>query len=215
MTDASYLQNPAVKLTLDPSGIPTLTNTQMAQKVLTHMLSYDSTPVPTGPPAGLPPLSTHDPRTLKAVQEIRRHLDERPMWTRRALSNKFSYPEAVLKPAWQYAGYMFRSGPWKESLVKFGVDPRTDPSYRIYQTVSLQIMMNDQDKDTRKWEEERKKFKRMTRGKQRDTESHIFDGRKICLDGKVWQVCDITDPLLKNFLATTAIRSTCDVSLTL
>ncbi|KAI9828857.1 MAG: tau 95 subunit of transcription factor TFIIIC [Phylliscum demangeonii] len=246
----AYLQNPAVKLRVDASGEARLENTQIPHKLLTQMLTHGAARVPTGPHPDLPPLETLSPRAQRFVEQLRRLLEERPLWSRRALTNKTKIPTGLLRSAWQYVGYLFRSGPWREALVRFGVDPRTDPKYRIYQTLMFQIASEDVDKVVgapgddddeeeddadgagedgddgaadggivsrmagqaapRRWKEERSRLQVAMRGQKRDSASHIFDGRRVCLDGKVWQVCDITDPLLKSLLTTDHVRATCD-----
>jgi general transcription factor 3C polypeptide 5 (transcription factor C subunit 1) len=40
----------------------------------------------------------------------------------------------------------------------------------------------------------------------------MFDGESYKTDGKVWQVCDITDPLLKELLDNAPIRPECDAN---
>ena len=177
------------------------------------MITHDAASVPTAPPSQLPALESLDLRCQRAVYQLRGLLEERPIWTRRALTNQVIYAEGVLKYAWQYAGYMFRSGPWREALVRFGLDPRVDPQYRIYQTFMFQISIEERKSNKTKWVEERTKYRRVMKGKKRDDQSHIFDGRKISLDGKTWQVCDVTDPLLRRLLATDNLRTTCEVSL--
>ncbi|KAI9807123.1 MAG: hypothetical protein M1825_005840 [Sarcosagium campestre] len=266
----SYLQNPAVKITQTPAG-PALTNTQLAQKVLTDLLPYSAPTIPTAPPDGIPPLATLHPRLQATIHHIRELLAARPIWTRRALTNQLApTPPQLLKHAFQYGGYMFRSGAWREALVRYGYDPRKDKSSRVYQTLSFQIVLgnvgplaaaaatpstatlpaasqdpehqatketttttntntavaeddadndndNDDDEDddaalNRPWEDERVRYNRTRRGKTRDRESHIFDGYRLALDGKVWQVCDITDPLLAQILATQSLRDECQPS---
>lgn len=201
---------------VDASGVATLTNTQAPQRVLTQMITRQAATVPTSPPAELLPLETLDPGFQRIVYQLREKLQERPVRTRRALMNLMSVSPGALKFAWQYAGYMFRSGPWREAIVAFGVDPRTDPKYRIYQTLMFQISVDDPDKDTTQdktaWVDERTKFRRSMKGKKKDNDSHIFDGKKLSLDGKVFQVCDVTDSILKGLLATSNLRATCDVS---
>ncbi len=44
-------------------------------------------------------------------------------------------------------------------------------------------------------------------------ESHLFDGKTVSKDGKIWQVCDVTEPFLKDLLATANIRKECHVRL--
>ncbi len=184
-------------------------NTQVPHKVVTIMLGHANPRVPTEAPSELPDLGSLHPLTQQTVRRLRELLEERPLWTRRALSNQMSVGGAVLKYAWQYSGYMFRSGPWRDSLVKFGVDPRSDPKYRIYQTLTFQLPSNGKDAQ---WRGERTRYRKYKRGKLRNRNSHIFDGKNVSLDGKVWQVCDIMDPLLKGLLATENLRATCDVS---
>ena len=41
--------------------------------------------------------------------------------------------------------------------------------------------------------------------------SHTFDGKSVIVDGKVWQACDITDPLLRGMLERSPVRATCDI----
>ena len=41
-------------------------------------------------------------------------------------------------------------------------------------------------------------------------DTHIFDGKSLSLDGKVWQVCDITDPTIISLAKTKHLREVCD-----
>ncbi|KAI9781227.1 MAG: tau 95 subunit of transcription factor TFIIIC [Peltula sp. TS41687] len=208
----SYLQNPSVKVDLDASGVATVTNVSTTVKILTQMVTHSVSTVPNEPPPEICPLEELDDDFQQIVHQVRQYLKLRPVWTRRALTNVMDIPIGTLRAAWQYAGYMFRSGPWREAIIRFGVDPRSDPKYRFYQTMMFQLLLDDRDPDNdkRKWMEERTKFQRANRGKQRDLESHVFDGHKVSLDGKVWQLCDITDPILRIIMETKNIRSTCD-----
>ena len=38
-----------------------------------------------------------------------------------------------------------------------------------------------------------------------------FDGETLFRDGKTWQICDITDPVLKGFIDSAPLRDDCDV----
>lgn len=116
----------------------------------------------------------------------------------------------------QYVGYEFQSGPWRDAIIKFGLDPRSDPQYRVYQSMLFAF------------DSHIKPFKKATgipaRGGDRalldpkpeqdrglGANSHIFDGINVGLDSKVWQVCDITEPLIKSILGTAELRETCHV----
>ena len=141
-------------------------------------------------------------------------LDERPVWTRRALSNRIAVPEwnNIGKFVYQYVGYTFRSGPWREALIKFGVDPRTDPRYRIYQTMTFRLdRMEPVVKASVTRNRQSRRGGARVRNKDFDRQSHIFDGVNLNPDGKVWQVCDVTDPLLASILSTSNLRDKCDV----
>ncbi|KZF20187.1 hypothetical protein L228DRAFT_262871 [Xylona heveae TC161] len=209
----SYRQNPSVKSAIDSTGRAVTINTQKAAKVLTQLVSHEVAQIPTAPSGDLPPIDTVDNTTKKIYEELKELLDRRPIWTRRALTNNVSNKQQYLytiRHALQYVGYMFRSGPWRDAIVRFGVDPRTDPKYRVYQTMMFQFNTKEDEAGAKQWEDARTKFNRTTKGKEDTLDSHIFDGRKVIQDGKVWQVCDIADPLIESLLKTTNLRRTCD-----
>lgn len=121
--------------------------------------------------------------------------------------------ETLFKDATQYCGYSFRSGPWKDALVKFGLDPRKDPKYRFYQTAQFQLMPKDQvHAAAQKLPSGTNKWLRTERYKKDEEPSHVFDGKSITTNGKTWQFCDITDPILYEMIHTEDIRTECDVS---
>ncbi len=113
------------------------------------------------------------------------------------------------KNVYQYVGYMFSSGPWRDALVRYGVDPRTDPSFRIYQTM---IFMLDTERRDSRARFNRTKPDRTRSEQVLRKESHLFDGVTVSKDGKIWQVCDISEPLLKDLLSTADLRKECHVS---
>lgn len=116
-----------------------------------------------------------------------------------------------LKLYLNYAAYQFKGGPWRDSVMPYGFDPRTDPQYRIYQTVMFKLvnkswqttamadmdvwhsLHGDKDDPDNEFEPDFSK-------------SHLFDGETYHLDGKVWQICDIVDPLLKGLADKASIR---------
>jgi general transcription factor 3C polypeptide 5 (transcription factor C subunit 1) len=100
-------------------------------------------------------------------------------------------PESMLRLSWAYLGYMFKSGPFKDTLIKFGVDPRTDPKYREYQSIAIQVPESEHGNRTR--------YGRAENDTKRP-KTYIFDGKGVYVDGKVWQACDISDPLLRRLI---------------
>ena len=143
---------------------------------------------------------------------MKRLIEDRPIFTRRSLPNCIPGDEwenlgqNVGKFLFQYVGYMFNSGPWRDAIIRFGVDPRLDPKYRIYQTMMFVV---DREPKSVKPELMRKRHRRQKTEQELRKESHLFDGINVSPDGKVWQVCDVTDTLLKDILATRNLRDKC------
>ena len=176
---------------------------------------FDVDVVPQAPSPDLPAIDTLPPAMQRLVNTALHIMQDRPIYTRRALYNCMPGDEwdnlgqNTAKNVYQYVGYMFSSGPWRDALVRYGVDPRTDPSFRIYQT--MLFMLDTERKDSRA------RFNRTKPDRTRSEqvlkkESHLFDGMTVSKDGKIWQVCDISEPLLKNLLSTTDLRKECHVS---
>lgn len=163
-----------------------------------------------GPTDDLEPIDTLEPLMQDLIALLRQLLEERPIWTRRAIGNRLIAPgrewSNIARHVYQYAGYMFKSGPWRDAVVKFGVDPRSDPKYRIYQTMMFQI----DDKEAEDREMPNPGGRRIGR-KNNNRLSHLFDGKTVELDGKVWQACDVVDPLLKSLLDTNNLPDACHV----
>ncbi|KAF2497230.1 hypothetical protein BU16DRAFT_617241 [Lophium mytilinum] len=136
---------------------------------------------------------------------VREQFNKRPIISRHVLYNTLGWGNRdKIRLAVSYCAYRFKSGPWKDAVIKLGVDPRTDPQYRFYQTIMFQPFRN----------EEYKHWKYLTsetspEALQRISRGHIFDGKNIVQTGHVFQVCDFTDPLLRRLLDTKNIRTTC------
>jgi general transcription factor 3C polypeptide 5 (transcription factor C subunit 1) len=123
--------------------------------------------------------------------------EQRPIWTRRALLNQFpdDAPFYAARYLIAYVAYAIRSGPWRDTFCKFGVDPRTDRSYRKYQSVLIQLVPRDRDKTDANEEYAR------SWARSKDKTSHIFTGQHaIPPDGKIWQLCDLADPFLRSLV---------------
>ena len=212
----AYRQNPGVKSTIDGHGNIITRNMQVVPKIYAQSIPFNATTVPTGPSSALPPISSLEPTLQRLIATANTLLETRPIFTRRSLPNCIPSQEwhsvglNVTKFLYQYLGYIFASGPWRDAIVKFGIDPRTDPKYRIYQT--MMFVVDTEPKDSRA-EYKRKmtttSSKREKTGQELRKESHLFDGENMSRDGKLWQVCDITDPLLKDILATQNLREKC------
>ena len=234
-----YRQNPTVKQAIDKSGQVTTVNTSQATKVLTHLVPFDIPTVPQHPRPSCPPIETLDPTLQETIAVVTSLFTTRPAWTRRGLRNSLTTHEQrlALRHAIPYIGYIFRSGPWRDAIVKLGHDPRSSPDYRIYQTAMFRILPRDP-------EVARDGGRRhaVPRGPEvagidplaaasstttttapdgsvstttpvSTSTSHIFTGQPpLPRDGRMWMFCDITDPCLRSLLfPTTTSTPTSDV----
>ncbi|KAL9615131.1 MAG: hypothetical protein Q9167_000449 [Letrouitia subvulpina] len=197
-----YLQNPSVKEVIRPDGVPTTVNDQAPKRNRIAMLQHSGSPVPTSAPTDVPPETELTGLERVFISTVRDILTKRPVWSRRALQNQIppnlwnAVGPNVAKHLWQYSGYIFASGPWRDTIVRLGYDPRTDPDARWYQSLVFQLQLADAQKSQGTSDLGRK--------------SHIFDGESVELDGKLWQMCDITDPFLRSLLLRDlSLRTTC------
>jgi len=192
LTLLSYHQNPAIKKAII-DGQTTLLNLQAAPKTLTTMVQINATDIPTAPPENTPDISTMDDFTRSCVEHLKSLFAERPIWTRRALVNNFpAHLHPMIRFSMVHVAYMWRAGPWRDTCVTYGVDPRTDPKYRQYQSLFFQFEVDSGKKTC-------------------DNGSHFFDGKTLVKDGRCFQLCDITDPLLRSLADRDKLRKTCHV----
>lgn len=222
----NYSQNPYVRAVenKDHKGGVEMVNTTAKVKSVGYFIGITDD-VPTKPLGR--PLTT-DPKFDTIVAAMRKCMEERPVWTRRSIINRLAdlpydpnHPERRLskdisqmavKNAIQFAGYQFKGGPWRDALVRYGYDPRTNPSARQYQCLIFRLHRLDMGQMGEMWHVIRKREQDNTKNTlDENTQSHIFDGKSYKSDGKVWQVCDITDPLLAKLLRDAPLRPKCDV----
>ncbi|KAF8860318.1 hypothetical protein BDZ45DRAFT_800898 [Acephala macrosclerotiorum] len=204
-------QNPNIfEETDQATGQVKLVNRQGVKKVKVAYLSKDSPFVPMEPHV---PDPTDNPELLQLIIDIRQALEERPLYTRRALVNRVgSSPDLWLfKDALQYVGYQFKGGPFRDAVIKYGVDPRSDPKCRQYQTLFFKIFEEAEKVEGMGWKDVRTSYNISKKGATKeDRNSHIFDGKTLILDGKIWQICDVTDPLLTRLMRDAPYRDKCE-----
>lgn len=202
-----YSQNPYVRTTEDGDTINTT-----AVKQVGYFIGADD-PAPTGPQ--IPPDVT-DARTMEIIAQLEEAFQDRPVWTRRSLLNHMAGQLRnwnELKKYLNYTAYQFKGGPWRDGVVPYGTDPRTDPKYRVYQTLMFKLSRKKLASESQTWQS----LRRSQLGSAKDhamdrSQSHTFDGESYHTDGKVWQVCDISDPLLKELLDKAEVRPTWDLN---
>ncbi|KAJ5795252.1 Transcription factor IIIC subunit 5 [Penicillium paradoxum] len=202
-----YRQNPTVKRAIGRSGELETVNTQTANKVLTHLVPYDIAQVPSEPRPNLVPISALDEGMQKTIANLRALYEQQPAWTRRGLRNNLTNDDdrLNLRHAIPYVGYIFRSGPWRDAIIKLGVDPRTSPEYRHYQTFMFRLLAREAELARDGGGGRRHNVPRPTdtRGPLDDestnapTSGHVFTGKQpFAQDGRIWMIGDIKDPQL-------------------
>lgn len=191
-----YRQNPLISTEVDAeTGETSIVNrSKMPKLEMQYVHCDEDEDVPTKAHRPVP----DDPVLKDFVAALQQAMNERPIWTRRALQNRLVNEPGyyLMKPALQYVGYQFRSGPWRDALIRYGVDPRKDPSCRIYQTIFFKLYEEDERAPDGQWKDMRSQYTKSQVFGTGDCPSHMFNGTSLTLDGKVWQICDITDPLL-------------------
>lgn len=209
-----YRQNQGLSTITDEKGLKKTINTQKLKRRAVLAVPADTPTVPAEPPSGLTPLDETNAYLRQAVKNIAELLNKRPVVTRRVAMNLIDWgSESLFKEATQYVGFSFKSGPWRDALVKYGIDPRTDPQYRIYQTLSFQLLSKDlMIAEAKKMADGKNAWVRSERYRKDKESSHIFDGKGITTNGKTWQICDITESLIRKLLDTDNLRTECDVS---
>lgn len=209
----NYEQNPYIRPQgHDETGEVRLVNTQGRKKMsYGWFIHHDTFPVPRGP------RKMHDEthETLhNLVEKVRKAMEERPIWTRRGLMNHLGgkFLESQLRIAIQIAGYQFKGGPWRDAIIRYGVDPRADPQCYQYQTLSFKLVKNKVGQMNVSWQTIRKgQTKAYLEKGDENYNSHLWDGESYSTDGKFWQLCDVTDPFLANMIKQAPLRPECDL----
>lgn len=174
-----------------------------------HFIDPQDESVPLGPKPTMPPEHTLSPYVRSIIAAIKEELEYRPIITRHILYNKIGWDKRdIIREAAVYCGYFFTSGPWREALIEWGLDPRKDPFYRRYQTVSFTTFLKTgQSRSMQAWDRHVRDLAQLSREELQT--QHIFDGVTASRTGNIFHFCDITDPLLRKILDTEDLRTTC------
>ncbi|KAI2471911.1 hypothetical protein F4781DRAFT_63278 [Annulohypoxylon bovei var. microspora] len=203
----NYEQNPNTKVEGDEVGNQQLINIQGRKKhSYGYFINHNTYPVPQKP--------RREPNMIipkSLTKQLHALMEERPIWTRRAILNRVlgNYTDSAMRIALQLVGYQFRGGPWRDAFIKYGMDPRPDPKYRVYQTLAFKLERNIVGTKKVPWEVVRKG--QIRKHHRENRKSHIWDGEDYSTDGKFWQVCDVTDPFVRNMLDQAPLRAECDI----
>ncbi|GES74257.1 hypothetical protein RCL_jg4637.t1 [Rhizophagus clarus] len=220
--DYGYQQNTAVVKVLVKKGDgqpPSLKliNRSRRKKFIAISITYDIDNVPEEPPTES--LKNIEQMPQESIDRIRKLFEERPIWTRLALENNLPLNDKRnIKRLLPLVAYLMSNGPWRDCWIRYGYDPRLNKNNaaRFYQLLDIRNtrrptklgrakrLLHIQEEATA----EKDNTKKSGIG---SLPSHIFDGTSTCRDIAVFQVCDITDPLLKRLIESSdSVQEFCD-----
>ncbi|GBL81083.1 General transcription factor 3C polypeptide 5 [Araneus ventricosus] len=82
-------------------------------------------------------------KTYPLDVEVKKKVDvlfqERPVWSKNALQLRLKCEKSRLKYPLPCSAYYFTNGPWRTLWVRFGYDPRKDPTSKSLQVLDLRI----------------------------------------------------------------------------
>ena len=212
-----YQQNASVKVVVGNDGEMTTLNESTFQLSIVPRVPIDIEKVPTEPSSKVTPMDLQPAASKLLIKKLQALFKERPIWSRRAAYHQLHESQSLsgLKWLFQYVGYEFAAGPWAMTIIRYGVDPRADPEFRFYQTITLHFEPQARHHPTTSVKGQRggarHAAKRVIQVDKNGVPGYIFTGKSLVLDGKTWQVCDIQDPLISAIFATENLRSECDM----
>lgn len=183
----AFRQNPYVDVATGADGKRTIKQKTKIYDLDLYNVRHDAEQVPNGPKPEWVAEATLKSRVQHLIGQIRLELRKQPIMTKRLLHDQVNPKTGVeFKTAIKYCGYYFTSGPWHDSIVRYGYDPRLNPDGRHFQT--------------------------MTFRKDRKPEPHS-NGSGGTAVPNTYQTFEITDPLLRKILDSEPPRETCAVGL--
>ncbi|KAF5387778.1 hypothetical protein D9615_000215 [Tricholomella constricta] len=155
-----------------------------------------------------PPQVVEEGRDLidqKILKKLETLFVERPIWTRMSLFNQLPANETreILnsKALLPLVCYVFQDGPWRDTLVRFSYDPRKDRSARFYQRLYFRNANHPIARPsviTRR--QDRSAANTQIRAMEEGTEKEADRKRTVTKETAAFQLCDITDPMLKEMI---------------
>ncbi|KAI8372820.1 RNA polymerase III transcription factor IIIC subunit-domain-containing protein, partial [Radiomyces spectabilis] len=146
------------------------------------------------------------------ISLFRQLFEERPIWSKNALKHVIPVKDhKFMGRALVSLGYTFANGPWRECWVRYGLDPRKDRKYAIYQI--LDVRRTTRGSGTSGPRPVRTRLApRSTLSNSRisTNNGHIFDGKNKATLTAMFQLCDVTDPDINPLIHNqTYMRSVC------
>ncbi|KIY72961.1 hypothetical protein CYLTODRAFT_366742 [Cylindrobasidium torrendii FP15055 ss-10] len=177
-------------------------------------ISFADSTLPSKPPPNVEAARSQVDATL--LKKLGEHFKQRPVWTRTSLFNQFPPQEAReihnSKLILPLVCYVFQDGPWRDTLVRFNYDPRSEPEARLYQRLYFRNANHPISRPsvtTRR--QDRTAYNVLLDPSNERRMSHVFDGQTLSKETAAFQLVDIHDPMLKTMIEDpAALRETCD-----
>lgn len=159
------------------------------------------------------------------IELIGKLFEERPLWSKLALSCKVNVGVEKLKKILAYYSFYWLSGPWRTMWCRMGYDPRKDPKAKIYQMIDFRVRDSKEARKNYKTLVPRRShknyvpitlrnvfsrapsgsvleaFKGRDEKRNVDAEPHIFrPDKKVVSRSMMYQLCDIHDPTVQEII---------------
>lgn len=104
--------------------------------------------VPSGPPDHIQERASTFPEDV--MEELKTLFEKRPIWSRIGIENNLTaqFIGFKIRELLSYFAYKFVKGPWRSLWIKYGYDPRQDPSASKYQFVAFRRNVPTQQRST-------------------------------------------------------------------
>ncbi|POV96380.1 hypothetical protein PSTT_15683 [Puccinia striiformis] len=212
----NYRQNVPTVVTLAPDGTERLINKAKYVPMGPQTITFDQPDVPGAALAR--DIDQKKPENLPLFEKLDSLFEQRPIWSRMAFHHQLTPTDLRYirqnKVVLALYCYLFSDGPFRDLLIKFGYDPRTNSESRFFQRISLRNVDRKEAKDKftlklmKRDNSKNDSAEMVTSDTLRD---HIFDGKELHQSVGTYQLCDISDPLLVTLInSSKGVLNECD-----
>ncbi|CEJ02332.1 hypothetical protein RMCBS344292_16339 [Rhizopus microsporus] len=138
-----------------------------------------------------------NPQAKRAVDIVTELFKQKPIWNRYTI-------KCIVEPQYYHYlttalamnGYTFTNGPWRGAFVKYGIDPRKDQAYAVYQTLDFRSFHATEGKIPR-YKGIRSAVNKPKAAQVEEvnlTGKQYFDGKSMPGPTSKYQLSEITDP---------------------
>lgn len=105
----------------------------------TIFVNFEDKTIPERPLVGAEAALRPKVKNLEVEEKLRALFKKKPIWSRNGLCCNIDSRRDNLKYILPLVAYYFITGPWRSLWVRFGYDPRKDPSAKKYQIVDFRV----------------------------------------------------------------------------